>query len=132
MTLDYTAIMDKMIRYILGEEIARYAAINKIDVPVVSPNLEKIYNSRYIGIDCGSNFCSDPKIYHIVMMGTYPHVPSRIEFINYIDDFENAMELLKIDVKRKMLESKKQDEEEQIKEEILDKKLLEIYARYND
>ena len=89
--------------------------------------LKRVYiEYRYIGIEfVGGN-------YHIVITGPSTIVPTQEEFIDHIQEFEDSMRLLKDEVEKRMEKLKKQEEEDRIKRENTDRKLLEIYERYEE
>lgn len=124
--MHYITVMDKMIRKIMGIENAAYASNAGIDIPL-SEKLKSVYpDYNYVGIEFVSGS------YHIVLDGPDVIEPSPQEFIDYIQEFEDSAQLLRTEVEKYTEEDRKQEEEDRIKREVMNQKLLEIYARYND
>ena len=124
--MHYITVMDKMIRKIMGIENAVYASNAGIDIPL-SEKLKSVYpDYNYVGIEFVSGS------YHIVLDGPDVIEPSPQEFIDYIQEFEDSARLLRTEVEKYTEEDRKQEEEDRIKREVMNQKLLEIYSRYND
>lgn len=125
--MHYITVMDKMIRKIMGIENAAYASNARIDIPL-SEKLKSVYpDYNYVRIEFVSGS------YHIVLDGPDDVIePSPQEFIDYIQEFEDSAQLLRTEVEKYTEEDRKQEEEDRIKRENTDRKLLEIYERYEE